>query len=224
MASLRFELDRAGFPMVWVDAINAYVHWIPVTKVQFEYFLCAVPDSHFDAGWYDEILYLNPRVAPNEIRADNYWNAFLTGVMPSEVQRYARWCGDEYTVPTLNDWFAAYTALKALPPEPLSAFDSMGEVRERVRTVLTRLDSASRIALKEAGYERTLADQMLMRMGVMEWVECRGRHFQWGGMGETFSSFYGGLFTPDHGQPHVPNNPETERLHAYGFRLIWRPV
>ena len=224
MTELKFELDRTGFPMVWVDAINAYVHWIPVTKLQFEYFLCAEPQRHFDASWYDEIRFLNRRVAPNEIRVNNYWNAFLSGITPSEVQRFARWCGDEYTMPTLNDWFTAYKALRALPPEPPSVIDSMGNLRERVQTVLTRLNSASTRALKESGYERTLADQMLMRMGVMEWVECPGQHFQWRGMGQTFPSFYGSLFTPDHGRPSIPNNPETERLHAYGFRLIRRPA
>ena len=224
MTELKFELDRTGFPMVWVDAINAYVHWIPVTKLQFEYFLCAAPHSHFDASWYDEVLFLNPRVAPNEIRASNYWNAFLTGIMPSEVQRFARWCGDEYAMPTLKDWFTAYKALKALPAEPRSVIDSIGNLRERAQVVLARLDSASTIALKESGYERTLADQMLMRMGVMEWVECPSQHSRWGGMGQTFPSFHGSLFTPDHGRPNIPNNPEEERLNAYGFRLIRRPV
>ncbi len=222
MTALTFKLDRSGFPMVWVDAIKAYMHWIPITKIQFEYFLCAAPDSHFDADWYEEVLSLNPRVTPKGIGAKNYWNAFLTGITSSEVQRFARWCGDRYTIPTLEDWFTAYKALKMLSPEPPGVVDSMGKVRERVRTVLTRLYSMSPTVLAEVGYEQTLADQMYMRMGVMEWVEGGAQGPQWGGMGETFPSFHGSLFSPDYGQPHAPNNPDEDRLYYYGFRLIWR--
>jgi hypothetical protein len=224
MAELKFKLDPTGFPMVQVGAIDAYMHWAPVTKIQFEYFLCAVPDSHFDANWYDEVLFLNPRVTPGEIRADNYWNAFLTGITPSEARRFARWFGPEYTIPTLEDWFVAYSALKALPPVPSSVVDNMGDLHERIRTVLVRLDTASRMAMENLGYERTLADQMLLRWGVMEWVECTDRRFEWGGMGRTLRSFYGGLFNPDSGQPSIPTNPDTERLYPYGFRLVWRPA
>jgi len=225
MTTHEFKLDPTGCPMIWVDAVEAYMHWIPVTKIQFEHFLCAAPDSHFDESWYDAILHLNPRVTPGGIRSDNYWRAFLGGITPDEVQRFARWCGEGYTIPTLEDWFTAYQALKALPPEPSDVIDSMGNLRNRVRTALSRLDSASKTALTRVGYERTLADQMLMRLGVMEWVECREQpRFQWGGMGETDSRFQGNLFTPDYGQPSIPNNPDTDRLHYYGFRLIWRPI
>ena len=222
MSTLKFTLDPTGFPMMWVNAINAYMHWMPVSKIQFEHFLCATPDSHFDENWYDQIISLNPRVTPGSIRPDNYWQALLSGVTPSEVLRFARWCGDDYRVPTLDDWFGAYTALKALPPESPEVINDMGNLRDRVRTLLTRLDAASSTALLRVGYERTLADQMLMRLGVIEWVECHEQHYQWGGMGETDSRFQGSLFTPDHGQPSIPNNPDTDRLHYYGFRLIRR--
>ena len=223
MTKLKFRLDPTGFPMVWVDAIDAYMHWIPATKIQFEYFLCAAPDSYFDATWYDQVLHLNPRVTPKSIRGNNYWKAFLSGIKPSEVQRFARWCGEGYTIPSLQDWFTAYQSLKSLPPEE-SAIDNMGDLRERVRSLLTQLDSASQVALRNVGYERTLADQMLMRMGVMEWVESNSQHYQWGGMGETYPKFHGSLFTPDHGQASIPNKPEDDILFYYGFRLIWRPA
>ncbi|MCP4124894.1 MAG: hypothetical protein GY751_24395 [Bacteroidetes bacterium] len=224
MTELKFKSDASGFPMVWIDDIEAYIHWLPVTKIQFEYFLCAAPDTRFDASWYDEVLSLNPRISPSEIKASNYWNTLLTGIMPSEVQRFARWCGDGYMIPTLKDWFEAYQFLKTLPPESPDIIDKMGELNERVKAVLTHLDSASGKAIQETGYERTLADQMLMRMGAMEWVECPDQRFEWGGMGQTHPSFYGSLFTPDHGQPSRPNNPEENRLHSYGFRLIRRSV
>jgi hypothetical protein len=222
MTAFKFELDRTGFPMVWVEAINSYMSWLPITKIQFEYFLCAASDSHFNANWYDNILYLNPRVSPKNIRATNYWNAILTGIMPDEVQRFARWCGEGYSIPTLEEWFTAYKTLKALPPEPPGLIDNVGNLRERTRLVLSNLESANRTALIEVDYDRTLADQMLMRMGVMEWVECRDQRARWGGMGSTASRLHGNLFTPDYGQPSLPTNPDKDRLHYYGFRLIRR--
>ncbi len=224
MTELIFKIDKSGFPMVRIDEIEAYIHWLPITKVQFEYFLCAVPDSRFDANWYDEVLALNQRVSPNGIRANNYWKALLSGIMPDEAQRFARWCGNGFTIPTLKEWFEAYQYLKALPPKSPEIIEEMGALRERVKTVLTRIESVSDKAIRETGYDRTLADQMLMRMGVMEWVECPDHRFDWGGMGQPHPTFHGGLFTPDHGQPSVPNNPDKERLYNYGLRLIWREV
>ncbi len=224
MTELKFKLDQTTFPMVWVADINAYIHWIPITKIQFEYFLCAEPDNSFDAKWYDEILAINPRVTPKDINPNNYWKAFLTGIRPDEAQRFARWYRDDYyTVPTLDEWFTAYKALKRIPPQPSDIINKMGDLRDRTKKLLENIESASTIILKDAGYERTLADQMLMRMGVIEWVECRGnQRFQWGGMGQTIRSFYGGFSNPDDGQPRQPTNPKVDRLYPYGFRLIRR--
>jgi hypothetical protein len=221
MTELRFEFDRTGFPMVYIDAIGAFMHWMPVTKLQFEYFMCSAPDSQFGEGWYEEILQPNPRVSPGAINASNYWRALLTNILPEEAQRFARWCGDEYEVPTLEVWSAAYKALKELPPES-GVVERMGKLKDRVRTTLNRLDSETAKALRDAGYDRTLADQMLMRMGVLEWVECPTQRVHWGGMGELNPRFHGFLFRPDSGQPSRPVNPENERLHYYGARLIRR--
>lgn len=223
MAEITFKLDKSGFPMVWIDTIEAYMHWLPVTKVQFEDFLCDAPDRHFDAEWYDEVLFLNPRISPNAIRANNYWQALLTGIKPGEIQDFARWCGNGFTIPTLKEWFDAYQLLKTLPPESSDVIKKMGKLRDRVKTVLARIDSASGKTILETSNDRTLADQMLMRMGVMEWVECPDNpRIRWGGMGQTNRNFHGSLFTPDHGQPNIPTNPGTDRLYHYGFRLIWR--
>ncbi len=223
MTDLQFRLDKTGFPMVWVDAIDAYIHWIPATKIQFEYFLSAAPDSHFDAAWYDEILNLNPRISPGHMRLDNYWKAFLSGIRPAEVLRFARWNGEGYQIPSLDEWFSAYKSLKTMLPET-DALAQMGELEARVKKLLTRLNDISRRVISELNYEWTLADQMLMRMGVMEWVESQNQRYRWGGMGETYPKFRSNLFIPDHGQPSVPNNPEQSRLSYYGFRLLWRPA
>ena len=224
MAQQPLRLDsRTNFPMVWIEELGAYMNWIPVTKVQFEYFLCEVNDSQFDESWYDEILSLNRRVSPTAIRNTNYWQAFITGVLPSESQRYARWCGQGYTLPTIEEWMTAYRALKQKPPEDIAAVLGLSKLNERARAIIQRIDSASQNALKQLGYPRMRAEQMLFRLGVLEWVECRNLTNRWGGIGETYADFHSALFSPEAGQPRLPKDPETDRIPYYGFRLLWRP-
>lgn len=215
--------DRTGFPMHWIDALGAYVHWFPVTKVQFEYFLCEINDPQFDESWYDEILSLNRRVSPAAIRSTNYWQALITGVLPSEAQRYARWCGQGYSLPTLDEWMTAYRELKQQPIQDIDAILGLAKLNDRARTLIQRLDTATQPALKQLGYARMRAEQMLMRLGVLEWVECRTQASRWGGMGETYADFHSALFSPESGQPRLPKDPESDRIHYYGFRLLWRP-
>ena len=57
---LTFEIDPTGFPLVWVEAIGAWMHWLPVSKLQFERFLRQAPDYPFQPAWYDHLLALNP--------------------------------------------------------------------------------------------------------------------------------------------------------------------
>lgn len=222
MSEAQFKLDRTGFPLIWVDAINGYMHWLPVTKIQFEYFLCAVPDSQFDANWYEEVLKRNPRVTPKSISASNYWQAFITAVLPDEAKRFARWLGDGYSVPTLSEWYKAYQYLKGQSPVSIETVTGIEGIRERTRTLISRLDSAPGATMNKLGYERNRAYQMLMRQGVMEWVDCTGQRFEWGGLGESATKLGGGLFTPEQGQPSVPNKPNEVRLREYGLRLVWR--
>jgi hypothetical protein len=226
MSSLKFKLDPAGFPLVWVEDIKAYMHWLPVTKIQFEYFLCATSDSRFDAAWYDRVLNLNKRVSPGSVRESNYWQAFITGVRPSEAQRFAEWCGDGYLLPSLRDWYAAFQSLKAQPTEPdaLAAMGSAHQLSERCQALLSRLEAATIAAFRhlEIAPSPTLADQTLLRGGVMEWVEWQGQRTRWGGMGQPNRKLHPILFNPESGKPHEVINPEGDALHYYGFRLIQR--
>ena len=230
MATLDIKLDRAGFPIVWVQSIDAYLHWLPVTKIQFEFFLCAEPSAQFDAQWYDDILKLNPRVSSQAITASNYWGGFLSGILPSEAEQFARWCGPGYAVPTLDEWRKAYTFLKAQPVAPQAILHTLQQpgspkLADRAQRLLTQLEAAQQRVWREVDFNPpSQADQMFMRMGVLEWVESSELRNRWGGMGQTHQRFHGGFFTPDHGQPSRPNDPENMRLHHYGFRLLWRPL
>src|SRR5438128_864257 len=124
-------LDPTGFPMIWVKDLGAHLHFLPVTKYQFEHFLCERFSAAFDQGWYAQLLALNGRVSPRRIEAGNYWKAFLTGALPAEAATFAEWCGEAdaggkavYQVPTPEEWFKAYQAfagVKAVQPRALVA-------------------------------------------------------------------------------------------------------
>jgi len=220
--SVEFRKDKAGFPMFWVEEAKLYIHWLPITKIQFEFFMCDAPDNRFDATWYDEVLQLNGRISPGSIRLNNYWHAFLTGVTPAETQAFARWSGEGYQLPTLAKWNEIYKSLQKKPPikDPLDRMGSLG-LNQRTTTILQKLENVSNLAPAEYGYDRSLADQIFMRLGVMEWVESDILQHRWGGMGETYSSFHSSLFTPNNGQPQAPKEPEVQRLSYYGARLLW---
>jgi hypothetical protein len=224
---LRFETDPAGFPMVRVEAIAAWMHWLPVSKLEFECFLRATPDRRFNPAWYDHLLALNPRVAPARIRAESYRNALLTGILPGEAQRFAAWLGEEFALPTLEEWQRAWAALAALPAErglPPALDPGLG-LEEPVRTLAARIESAHLVVAATARppRPRTVADQMLMRFGVLEWVRQSGPPARWVGIGEPQRPLRGlPRVSPEHG-PVAPDKPEAFRSYLFGFRLIRRP-
>ncbi|GAB4204684.1 MAG: hypothetical protein OHK0022_30060 [Roseiflexaceae bacterium] len=223
MSSLQFRTDRAGFPMVVIDTLDIAIHWLPLTKIQFEWFICSQTSETFDEAWYNEVTSRNPRISPSRVSSGNYWQAFLTDIRPSEAERFARWCGDSYSLPTLDQWLGAYEFLKTQQPVKglIGTLEQQGlKLSERAKTLLEKLDAASEKGCKEAGYPRTLADQMFLRRGVLEWVAVRDARTQWGGMGLVNRNLHSIMINPDNGQPARPGQPELIRMHYYGFRLI----
>ncbi|MDP9122827.1 MAG: formylglycine-generating enzyme family protein, partial [Acidobacteriota bacterium] len=108
----RLIQDRTGFPMLWLEPLDAYLGWYPVTKIQFEQFLCETADDRFGPRWYDEVLGLNPRVAPSAVEPASYWRSLLSGVLPAEAECFARWMGDRYRLPTCAEWADAFDHLR----------------------------------------------------------------------------------------------------------------
>jgi len=219
----KIELDKAGFPMVWVESVSSYVHWIPVTKIQFEIFMCDLPNKDFNDSWYRELLSLNKRISPKNITKKDYWQLFITGIKPSEAESYANWCasdGNEYKIPTLEEWNDIYKSLKE---QPISK-DLFSKIKLSTRTelLISKLDGIVQSLYKTAGVSYSLADQMLMRYGVMEWVQHESRRQDWAGMGQTDAGLQSMLRTADSGTPETPKNVNENRFHYYGFRLLRR--
>jgi hypothetical protein len=221
-----FAIEPAGFPLVWVEAIDAWMHWLPVTKAQFERFLAAtseVPAGAGAAAWYGHLLAMNPPVAPARVHADNYRHALLTGLVPREAQRFAAWLGPGFAVPTLDEWLRAWSVLAALPADHGLPAALARRLAEPARTLVLRLENALAAAADPPRRRRTLADQMLLRGGVLEWVEQDGRPPRWVGIGEPPRLARALPVSPERG-PVAPEQPEAFRSYLFGCRLICRPA
>lgn len=220
---IRIHWDRTGFPMLWCKDIGAYVHWLPVSKIQFEYFLCDAPDAHFDAEWYDHVLRLNPRITPRDVSGTNYWRALITALLPAEAQRFAFWCGDGYRLPTESEWTAIYWSYRGEAAENLSSSGLLAKLDGRARMLLERIDVSVDEARRRMGYGPDLASQMLLRFGAMEWVRAGSPPSAWRTMGEPLPEFCGNLATLDRPAETFALDPEASRLPAAGFRLLFSP-
>lgn len=219
-----FISDRFGFPMLWVNCIGAYLQVLPVTKVQLEYFLCDARDGHFERRWYDSVLQLNPRTTARRIWRDNYWQGFATGLLPSEAERVAAWCGSGYRLPTKTEWMAAFVELRAYPDLNLLSTATKYAKDDRARELLGRLDLALRDAASTSGLR--LGGEVLsaMKLGAMEWVRLEfGEPGRWGALGEPNPRFFGNLLVPERGDLLTRPEIDSERHHAFGFRMVYDP-
>lgn len=221
MSAFRFEYDRAGFLMIWVEKIQAYVHWLPISKIEFEVFMCDPINNKFDDLWYRDILELNDRVTVKKANANNYWKLFLTGIRPDEIPEFINWLSIDgeknYTLPTFDEWINIYETLKGIDAlEDLAPY--INSLPERARILNSRVDEILRTSFQNGPRSYTLADQMLLREGVMEWVEVKDQ--QWGGLGKPATRFQPSMRHPDNGIAEMPRSPEMNRFKYYGFRLI----
>lgn len=218
MHKVEIRKGPTGFPMIQIPGTASFMQWLPVTKIQFEHFLSDAHDRHFDAKWYEEVLRLNPRVTPRKITSDNYWQAFLSGILPAEAQRFAFWCGDGYRLASSEEWSQAYQAFSAMSSVDLGEDRILEDLQFRERDLIINVETAAGEAAHRMGYERSLADQMLMRLGVFEWVRVPDG---WGILGETCPGFCGNLISPNQDTPLRPREAERMRLPYFGFRVLF---
>ncbi len=226
-------LDPTQFPMIEVPGTNFAISWLPVTKIQFEQFLCDT--NLYDATWYTGILAnYTPRVAPSVIHLSDYWNLFITGIMPSEAVRFANWMGRDYRLPTVQEWNKAILTLANYPASSehvdavLEAKDDTGNkgINERAALMCRNLDevTASETNQLISTDGRRLCDQMLMRLGVVEYVYEDNQWNTFAGWGQPNRRFFGGAMNPirDTKPILLVNRTEGTRMRHFGFRLIRR--
>ena len=96
MEPLTFRVDpRTRFPLVEVPGQDFALFWLPLTKVQIEYFLSDNMNSQFDRAWYRDRLRANPRVTSEKLAAHNLVQAFITDITFNEARVFSDWYGRE---------------------------------------------------------------------------------------------------------------------------------
>jgi hypothetical protein len=237
-------------PLIWSKELSAYIQWLPVTKLQLEWFLCDQPSSRFDQGWYEQLLNIHGnephRVPPTKIQDGNYYRALVTGMKPAEIKEYIAWLDDKgdgfFHIPTSAEWLKVYREFSTQPAIDVGEVDCLRGFTERTRSLLRQLDRVARVLAEKpvpgtSARPISLADQMFMRNGVMEWVK-------WKLAGEGHAPRdYGGRGCPFHrnlvsnsrdftaeAAPHDPGSkydelgPSRHDFRGYGFRLIRREL
>ncbi|MPL97680.1 hypothetical protein SDC9_43872 [bioreactor metagenome] len=219
----KFELDITGFPMIWSESINCYIQFFPFSKIQFELFMASSHNPLFNAENYSELIILNPRVSPNNIHKDNYWQAFLTGVKPNELEEITRWYQstdqqNTYKFFSLEEWNAIYFEFSR--KEPIRDLSVIPTKNKRISLLIEKLGNTYKYLRPNNNRSFSLKDQMLFQYGVVEWVSSSHSNHKWIGMGQPNPDFRTVVYSPEQGVPEYPIAPYQDRLFYYGFRLL----
>ena len=218
------SLDRTGFPILEMSALPFGVLWLPVTKIQFEHFL--VDTGAFDNSWYqDKLQNYNPRISAGNLGVTNYWQAFMTGILPFEAQRYAEWAGRGSDLPTAQEWKSALTTLANLPADRAfhEAVLRLPGLNERARLLIQRMDQVLQEERSQLSDGSFLCDQMAMRLGILELMYEDSLRRSFCCWGQPNRRFVGGISNPlRDAAPNRFTDRNGIRMKTVGFRLILR--
>lgn len=229
---MEYTSDPFGFPMVWVQEVRAWVHCLPVTHVQLDMLR-------------ERVGQVDNRDRPPSIKdleAHNYTHVFATGVDPASAQKLARhfedMTGEQFRLPSHTEWHVAYRVLAARSfPDPdrrrdvetRPSRDELSEImeccRDRARALMDRLHKILAGPVQgNVHFKLKLADLMLFRLGVMEWVRLHPaghltRAGEYAGMGLPASHSWANLADPELLAPVRPR--QKGPTPPFGFRL-WR--
>ncbi len=204
-----FSCDRTGFPLVTLKS-GIEMQLLPVTKVQFESFRSESNEITDEA--YQELVALNPSVSHNQFISDQRERLFITAILPQEALAFARWMGNKFDLPTVDEWRTIYDELSL----DISSLDGLEDIASQCQSE----DAAIIVQqLLKQLKPISLLDLCLMKGAVVEWVR-QGKTFV--GLGAPRASFQPNLFNPltDVAKPIQLE----ERIRYFGFRLIRRIV
>jgi hypothetical protein len=207
----RWRVDPTGYPLVFVEPLDAYVQLFPITKPQFEKFLASGRQREFGDEWYEGVLALNPRASYRGPDVQARELLFMTGVTPDEALAFGRWMGRDYALLTAEEWRACYEwfggrGAPSAPPE-LSA-----RLSQDARAVWDVVAGQ----WLEPDRPSSLRELSLMTGGVLEWVAERTG--QYCGLGEPAAS----KLQRKAADPVRPTGAGPRRLRNLGFRLRMR--
>jgi hypothetical protein len=211
----RWRLDQAGYPMIWIEPLSAFVHLFPITKVQFERFLSAINLPAFGDSWYARLLALNPRYRADG-RGTAHEQLFITGILPGEAAQFGRWLGPGHRLLTVDQWRRAYQGLATQSSSSIAPAIEQ-EIARDARSIWEQIEAEL--------HPRTLRDLTLMDRGIIEWAaDTSGGSVRAVGMGQARPGF----------GPHMlrraidPLRPIARavpvRLKYIGFRMMARAL
>lgn len=202
-----FSLDAAAFPVVRCPRTGLDAGVLPVTRVQFEYFLGGTTDFPEDA--YAGIDRASPRAGWRSAPAAHPERVFLAGVRPDEAERLGTWLGGGFRLPTEAEWRAVDAAFGRLGPDvqPLRKLAASPRVHPAARAILGwHLD-------REGATWRAVGR---LDGGLLEWVRLRAGGY--GLFGRPPPALVRIVHNP---QTHDPVRPTTDARHpSFGFRLV----
>ncbi len=189
--------NKTHFPMIEIDNIGCLTLW-PITKIQFEMYMAQA--NQYGDKWYEEILSCNPRVSYQQVNKSNYERLFITGLHIEEVHSFSKWFGDDFRVPTAEEWRQIYRVISTLP-----GFNAPLDMSYPANEIWKKITKISNSAIKFS----------FMQHGVIEWVRDREKYKA---VGTIRPTTYPNTFSPltEFIQKIKPN----ERLNYLGFRLI----
>lgn len=172
--TLTFFVDpKTRFPLLEVPGQNFALFWLPVTKIQIEYFLSDTLDSQFDRTWYHARLRVNPRIMPEQLNAQNLLQAFLTHISFYEARVFSHWYGKHFDLPTEEEWHQAQWAFEqiAAHAEYVQQILQLPALHPRARLLIQACENAlpGYQRLRDPS-ERKLSHQLLLRAGILEYV------------------------------------------------------
>lgn len=200
----QWRTDRAGFPMVWIPPLRAFVHLFPILKTQFESFLGQTDLPEFGDESYQKLLSYNPRLPISAPTFEEYEHLCLTGLLPEDLTHFAAWEGPAFRNLTPEEWQITATWMEqqglSVPPAEVEAAMALAARRIWIGLLATR-------------QPQTLHDLALLNNGVVEWtIEADGAPK---GMGRPRQRFQPGFAQ----LPWIPTSPP-RRAKIWGGRLL----
>ena len=165
----RNQRNLCGIPFLRIQQLNISIQYLPVTKTQFEYFLCERQDPDFDEGQYLNILEYSPRISPRKINPENYEQTFITALTFKQMDKFRERLGESYDYLKVEEWNEIVKFLNNHPinDQVLKAILEQQGIPKRSKEILSKLQE---IVLQKGGSNLTMANQLLLRKGINEWI------------------------------------------------------
>jgi Sulfatase-modifying factor enzyme 1 len=196
---IRLTFDKHGYPMAGIRKVGAFHLW-PITRMQYKQFLLdtgKAEEDWFKAG--------EPKINHENATQDNYESLFVTRILPQEALEYAQWMGEDYDIPSQEEWQALFKAVKRQTFRfRLSPYGLSPEANALKKSLLTFVRAPIKFSFLDDG--------------LVEWVKGETQFL---GRGAPRDTLFPNVWNPEKDTIRVID--VNERISYFGFRLIKRP-